>query len=74
MSGNEGEQLAGSPRQGGATYKSGGVVVTGGFSVSVSLEHRVSLDNLVLKSTLLGLFPVRVDRKKVNISCPAHII
>jgi len=34
------------------TYKSGGVVVTGCLGVTVSLEDRVSLHNLVLKGTL----------------------
>jgi len=34
------------------TYESGGVVVTGCLGVTVSLEYRVSLHNLVLKGTL----------------------
>ena len=38
--------------QGSTTYESGRVVVTGGLGVSVSLKHRVTLDNLVLKGTL----------------------
>lgn len=34
------------------TYKTGGVVVTDGLGISVSLKYRVSLHNLILQASL----------------------
>ena len=34
-----------------ATYESGGVVVTDGFGVTVGLQWRIGLDNLLLEGT-----------------------
>ena len=36
------------------TYESGGVVVTDGFGVTVGLQGRIGLDNLLLEGTGIG--------------------